>query len=198
MLDDTKTTDPKHSLPELLDRLDRALFAVSGKLPGYPTLNTALASISDGNQSVAISGEYHSLNEFQLASNGQEIRKVSMPTIMRYRDGDTATNKTKGDPLLIAFLETAAGAVTAHFWPTAWQGDTIYGLGSAVPVETFRGQAGADLSSVTLSFGVYGIEAILYHAAGMMDEYSAALRDENLRINKQRSSQAPTFPTVSY
>jgi len=184
------------SLPSILDALGRSLVAMSGKLPGAIGQNATIITLAANDNSYALSGEYHTLNAFQLTSTGDPVRVVSMPALMQYRSGSPSA---PGSPLLMAFTETAAGVVTAEVWPTPVASDTIIGLRALVPTDSFQGAASSDLTATSLEFGVYGTQAILYRAAaellppaspGRMDCLrfaEEALRDEKYRVSRQRT-----------
>ncbi len=184
------------SLPAILDALDRALFAMAGRLPGNIGFNSAIVTLAAGTNSYALTGEYHTLNAFQIAATGEPVRVVSMPALMAYRQGSPTA---PGTPLLMAFTETAAGVATAEVWPTPVQAGAIIGLRSLVPSATFQGMAATDLTATSLAFGPYGTLAIEYRAAAeLLPSGSPARADcirfaeehllnEKLRISRQRN-----------
>lgn len=161
---DYSVSDPAFPLPERLYAMERAMYALEGKLPSTPTLSTSFLTLSAGTYSYTSATDLQGVSALRRQSDGGKVYRITPQLGLELRKGQTISS---GDPEAIWFEESAAGVLTAYLYPTPSKADVLDAFREAGPT-SFAAQsisASADLSLVSLSMGVYAHEAFLHRAA---------------------------------
>lgn len=209
MLRDYSTTDPTFSLPARLQAMERAMYALEGKLPSEPTLSTSFLTTISGTYSYAgLATDVQSVNVLRRQSDGGRVYRITPMLGLELRRGQTIST---GDPEAIWFEESATGALTGYLFPTPNKVDVLDAFRESGPTSFAAQSIGpmVDLSAVSLGMGVYAHEAFLYRAAyeltsrvtaealnriglsdqspgGFLQGFNEALDDENTRVLQLR------------
>jgi len=202
ILGDRNPSRPRYDTPLILAAMERAWLLLKGRTIPDATLTATFLTIAAGDFDYALTDTYYAtLNDFRLNSTGQPIIKRTLSEWMALREGNPSAT---GTPLIIAFSETDAGAVTGYLWPTPNQADTISALTKAsaddwdqigIFVQTIRDATlSLDMSSDMATAVQFGTAIELVRGTdqegmtgGLAKEMEAALTNEKYRIARRQS-----------
>lgn len=147
--------------------LDRAIRHVSRETDGGISFITAFLTLAAADYDYAVSATYVDLallNNFRLASDGREIKRVSHVTLQQMRTGTTIET---GPPNWIAFDESGSGALTAYLHPVPSAVDTVQALITTTGglADTLAATGGAAFETLNDVAG-YIKDAMVYQTAG--------------------------------
>ena len=180
LVKDVGVGDPVFSTASVLQAMERAMYALEGKLPAQPQLSTSFLSVVAGTYSYgSVATDLQAVNALRRQSDGGKVWRVTPQLGMELRRGQTVSS---GPPEAIWFEESAAGVLTAYLWPTPSVADVFDAFREAGPT-SFAAQSismAVDLSAVSLSMGLYAHEAFVHRTAyeltyRVTDELRAAL-----------------------
>ena len=175
------------SSPEYVHAIDANLRIVASQLLLGEALVTALVTLVPGTAAytLTVSAQtVQSIRELKLQSSGMPVQIVAEPVFEAQRQGDTATNISRGDPLIAMFRESAAQLPEVVFWPTPAKADAVDGYRSLLPARFFNAGSGtltALPENTTIPLDDEGFNALSYVTAAdlftrMTDAERARLR----------------------
>jgi len=155
---------------------------MAGELELGEAWDTAFLSVVAGTDAytASSSNDYDRITFLRKQSDGLMIEIVSPERFEAYREGDTASASSTGDPQVAMLYINDTGGLNVRLWPTPSANDTLDAFRAVLPTGllTASGAISASLASLSVPFDDAAFEALCYRVAArkfdaMTDEEKA-------------------------